>query len=101
MKYFLKYHLINKWVGVIPETVGQFTGVLDKNGKEIYEGDILFMNESDNKEETNIYNEVGIKNGCFGYIGENNGELLPFCNYNVTERIIGNIFDNKELITKR
>ena len=79
---------------VIPETVGQFTGLLDKNGKEIYEGDILFMG---NDGYENIYNKVGIKDGCFGYIGEYSGELLPFCNYNVTEEVVGNIYDNPYL----
>ena len=80
---------------VIPEIVGQFTGLLDKNGKEIYEGDILLMGED---EGVRIYNKVGVKDGCFGYIGEYSGELLPFCNYNVMEEIVGNIYDNPELI---
>lgn len=84
-----------KGIGVKEETVSQFTGLLNKNGKEIYEGDILLMGED---EGVRIYNKVGVKDGCFGYIGEYSGELLPFCNYNVMEEIVGNIYDNPELI---
>lgn len=80
---------------VLAETVGQFTGLCDKNGKEIYEGDILLMSEGDG---CMIYNEVGIKDGCFGYIGEVNGELIPFCHCDVIEEVVGNIFDNPNLL---
>lgn len=89
---------IGKSIGmyeVCLETVCQFTGLLDKNGKEIYEGDILLVG---NDGYENTYNKVGIKDGCFGYVGETNGEILPFCDYNVTEEIVGNIYDHPELI---
>ena len=80
---------------VDPITVSQFTGLYDKNGKEIYEGDILLVG---NDGYENTYNKVGIKDGCFGYVGEVDSKILPFCDYNVTEEIVGNIYDHPELI---
>lgn len=80
----------------------QFTGLVDRNGKEIYEGDILETKYEDKCEEGGFgiaRNGVYFKDGCFGTIGEITREFLPFSDYPIKdEYIIGNIHDNPELL---
>jgi len=93
---------------VIPETVGQYTGLKDKNGKEIFEDDIVDDNWYDvYGEKINKYLIVKFGEYCgldyydypnYGFYLENeNGEqyALP---YHEPIKIIGNIHDNPELL---
>ena len=70
---------------VIPETVGQYTGLKDKNGREIYEGDMI--------RAYNIYDQSII------YIDE-----VPSIDRLISEdleyEVIGNIHDNPELLNE-
>ena len=92
---------------VDPDTVGQYTGVVDTNGKQIYEGDIVgYTDRSTGK--TSVLGVVRwSREGCF-YIntdsihnyntensGANLGHMMP-SHRSLT--IIGNIHDNPEMI---
>lgn len=69
------------------ETIGQFTGLHDKNGKDVYENDLVLVNGQ-------IYEVVYVK-GMFA-IGIKGCGYVPL--KNVIFEIIGNIYNNKELL---
>jgi len=70
--------------------VMQFTGLLDKNGKEIYEGDFLGEDEKA---------EVKFENGAFRVRGWVIGEWLGKIEMRGKDTsIIGNIYENPELL---
>lgn len=77
---------------VTPETVGQFTGLTDRNGREIYEGDIVRWIDSDRNKRIDT---VGWKNG--GMILCNEQYTVGVYLFNDLE-ITGNIHDTPELL---
>ena len=80
---------------VDPETVGQFTGMTDKNGTKIFEGDIVKEQYKSHEIIYNVYWDEDyfafrVKSKDYSYYLD---ELVPS-----NSEVIGNIHDNKELL---
>lgn len=97
-----QYITIGSWYPVNPDTIGQSTGLKDKNGKEIFEGDII-TNGIDivdvrNHETLGFYTMVNGREVFFGHgtsIEEFEEDIEGFTEI---AEILGNIYENKELL---
>lgn len=73
---------------IIPETVGRYTGLKDKNGVKIFEGDIVKLSDG-------YAFPIIFKDGCF--LIACGDSALPLALFKERE-VIGNIHDNPELL---
>lgn len=80
---------------VDPDTVGQFTGIYDKNGTPVYEGDILGNHFFD---EDNGHGVVTYNDGAFEISNPIKTVTFHENLWGKDVEIIGNIYDNPELI---
>lgn len=94
---------------VIPETVGEYTGLTDKNGKRIFEGDIVELEDRNYDIKWRAAVEFGNPNGNYSWgwqlnpIGkvDINTDILCWVEMEETGaycEVIGNIHDNPEMV---
>lgn len=89
---------------VVPETVGQYTGITDDNGKKIFEGDILGVTNDDTDYDyiTKVYLDcdtlcVDVQGQDYDYTSI--GFAIEIWDDECDQvEIIGNIYDNPELL---
>lgn len=93
-----------KDVPVDKNTLGQFTGLYDKNNKEIYEGDIIIGDIPELVSSQNLIGIVEYEGSAFIIEFPNRAswqiQKVGFCSF-INYKVIGNIYDNPELLEEQ
>ena len=83
-------------------TTEQYTGLHDKNGKEIYEGDILSIPRRKDKKKDKLYTVVWHKTHARLNFANTNGEFGEISIGKIMRsQIVGNIHENSELLERK
>lgn len=85
---------------VTPETVGQYTGMTDKNGTKIFEGDIICREFHGDYYTGVVYFTDDFYGYSVTFIDGTTPEIMPLSEFHKTRyiEVIGNIHDNPELL---
>ena len=91
------------FIEVIPETVGQFTGLYDRNDKKIFEGDVVkTVTFGFDCEKFITEVKFGARSGVQGFYLANGRSMFYFGQKDISvmddTEVIGNIYDNPELL---